>query len=284
MRRVFAGAVAVLLALTGCAGDVDQADPAGQTAPVTRQAHLGDSFAAGTGLRPLVADSSFLCQRADGNYGRLVSRGRGTELTDVSCAGATTEDLTAAQYEGVGPQLAALDADTDLVTLTLGGNDAGVFATAVGECTRLGRAEPAGAPCARAQGQTLLTALDTRTRPALTRGLRAIVERAPSARVLVVGYPWLLPPTDGCFAQVPIAAGDVPYLHRLQRRLNAVVAEAAAATGATYVDVAGPSAAHTACAADDQRWIAPLRSGPGSLHPTELGQRAMADAVLAALD
>ncbi|MCK0438581.1 SGNH/GDSL hydrolase family protein [Gordonia alkaliphila] len=280
MTRAVTALVATLLAATLLVLFAGCATPADET-PV-KQAHLGDSFAAGTGVRPLVADSSFLCQRAEGNFGRLVAADRGTDLTDVSCAGATTADLTAAQYEGVGPQLDALDADTDLVTLALGGNDADVFATAVSECARLGRADPEGAPCRAALGNRLFAALDTVTRPALTAGLRAIAERAPHARVMIVGYPWLLPPTDGCFAQVPIAAGDVVYLHRLQQRLNQVVADAAAAAGAVYVDMAQASVGHSACADPQQRWIAPL-GGVGSLHPTELGQRAMAESVLARL-
>lgn len=249
-----------------------------------RHVHLGDSYASGMGLQPSVPESPFLCMRAEDNYGQLVARRNGWELTDVSCAGARTENLTGEQYLGVPPQLDALGDDVATVTMTLGGNDADVFALATGECLRLGRANPDGAPCAAALREPLFDAVDHRVRPDLVAGLRAVVERAPRAKVVVTGYPWLLPATGGCFAEVSVAAGDVPFVRALQRRLNGAVRAAATAAGATYVDVATVSAGHDVCAGQEQRWISPAGAGPASLHPTALGQRGMAEAVHAALE
>lgn len=250
--------------------------------PATVYAHLGDSYAAGVGAGPLVADSPFACQRTQADYGQVLARREGWALTDVSCAGARTENLARGQYLGVGPQLDALGPQTRVVTLTLGGNDGDVFATAVGECTRLGRTDPGGAPCRAALGPALRHRLDSRTRPDLEAGLTRIRARAPHARVLITGYPWLLPPDGGCFALVPVAAGDVPFLRRLQQDLNDAIAAAARGAGAEYVDLSGISAGHDACAGA-QRWIEPMRGGPGSLHPNAAGQRAVADAVAAVL-
>ncbi len=253
-----------------------------ETAVVADYAHLGDSYAAGVGLQPLVADSPFPCLRAQDNYGELLARRRGWTLVDVSCGGARTENLTRGQYEGVGPQLDALGPQIRVVTLTLGGNDGDVFATAVGECTRLGHEDPDGDPCRRALGVRLLREIDSRTRPDLEAGLKLVRERAPHARVLITGYPWLLPPTGGCFDEVSVAAGDVRYLRRLQQRLNDAVEAAARGAGAQYVDVSEVSTGHDACAGR-RRWIEPMGAGSGSLHPNAAGQRAMADAVAAAL-
>lgn len=255
----------------------------GEAGTGTAHVHLGDSFAAGTGLQPLVEGSPYLCLRGQGNFGQLLAERSGATLTDVSCGGATTEDLWDAQYEGTGPQLDALTPRAELVTLMLGGNDGGVYATAVGECTRLGRTDPDGDPCRRALGDTLTEQVVTRTGPALEAGLAEIAARAPNARVMIAGYPDILPAAGGCFAQVPIAAGDLEFMNRLERLLNRVVREAAEASGTTFVDLAKASAGHDACAGPGERWIEPVAGGPASLHPNARGQRGIADAVAAAV-
>lgn len=288
MKRALVVALAVVL--TGCAAPAptpEATEPASSIATSSaregeRYVHLGDSYAAGVGVSPLVADSPLMCLRSQRNYGQLVATRRGWALTDVSCGGADTTNLTTAQYEGVGPQLDAVGSATRVVTMTLGGNDDEVFATAVGECTRLGRGEPDGDPCRTALSALLFRQVDTGTRPALEAGLRRLRERAPDAQVLITGYPWLLPKTGGCFAEISVAPGDVPFLRELQRRLNAAIAGAARATGATYVDLAKLSDGHDACAGAE-RWVEPMGSGPGSMHPNAAGQRALADAVDAAL-
>ena len=292
---VLATGVAVLVLIAGGliarhlevpgSGRSPSTSPAESSAPAggAAQVHLGDSFAAGTGLQPLVDGSPYPCLRAQGNFGQLLAERFGRDLTDVSCAGATTEDLWHSQYDGTAPQLDALSPEAELVTLMLGGNDGDVYATAVGECTRLGRSDPDGDPCRRAVGEELLDRLDTRTRPDLEKGLREVVRRAPDARVLVPGYPTILPATGGCFDQIPIAEGDITFMNLLQQRLNDVVEEAATAAGAAYVDLTEASAGHDACAGPGQRWVEPVTGGPGSLHPNARGQRGIADAVAARL-
>ena len=76
---------------------------------------------------------------------------------------------------------------------------------------------------------------------------------APNARVLVVGYPAIVPNTgDGCWPVVPIAFGDVPYLRGVEKELNAMLATEAAANKATYVDTYTASIGHDACEARGQ--------------------------------
>lgn len=268
------------LGLSSCGSN----DPADSRPAPHRHVHLGDSYASGMGLQPPVPDSPFLCMRTEGNYGQLVARRNGWELTDVSCAGARTRNLTVEQYFGVAPQLDVVDDDVATVTMTLGGNDADVFALATGECLRLGRTDPDGAPCATALRTRLFDAVESQVQPELVAGLRSVVERAPRATVVVTGYPWLLPATGGCFDEVPVATGDVPFLRAVQQRLNNAVAAAATAAGAGYVDLAKVSAGHDMCAGETQRWISPPGNGPASLHPTALGQQGIAGAVHAALE
>ncbi|WP_159067555.1 SGNH/GDSL hydrolase family protein [Gordonia iterans] len=246
--------------------------------------HLGDSYASGTGVTPLIADSPFFCQRSQQNFGQLVAARKGWALTDVSCSGATTGDLHSSQYDGVGPQLDALGPGTEVVTLSLGGNDSDLYTTLIGTCASMGRDRPdTPSPCRAEMGHRVAEIL-AGTQTDLTEGLRAIAERAPEARVFVVGYPWILPAQQGCYDEIPIAAGDVPFVHGTQARLNDVLRRSAEAAGAHYVDVSAESRGHDACAGPAQRWVEPMTvSGPASLHPNLAGQRALADAVLAAL-
>ena len=84
---------------------------------------------------------------------------------------------------------------------------------------------------------------------------------------------------------MPIAPDDVPYLRAKEKELNAMLATQAAAAGATYVDVYGPSIGHDACQLPGVRWVEPLipLAPAAPVHPNALGMRGMADALLAAL-
>ncbi|MFT3661143.1 MAG: SGNH/GDSL hydrolase family protein [Gordonia sp. (in: high G+C Gram-positive bacteria)] len=286
--------VLVAAAVAVAVSAADRAEPAKQSAPVDSAArsdapghthvHLGDSYAAGAGVQPLLADSPFLCQRAERNFGQLVAEAERWDLVDVSCSGARTAHLAQSQYEGVRPQLEAVGPETETVTMTLGGNDSALFTSLIGTCARLGRQQQRGSPCRSEMGARVERIL-AGTQRDLTAGLRAIAERAPKARVFVVGYPWILPAQQGCYDRIPIAAGDVPFVHDGQARLNTALRRSAEAAGATFVDMSGRARGHDACAEPGQRWVEPMTvAGPASLHPNADGQRAMADAVLAALD
>ncbi|WP_245569638.1 SGNH/GDSL hydrolase family protein [Gordonia shandongensis] len=263
-------------------GGGEQADATGSRRPLL--VHLGDSYASGAGTQPLVEDSPLLCQRSQRNFGELVAaRGR-MRIVDASCAGATTGHLYDAQYDGVDGQLEALDPDAAVVTLMLGGNDSAMFSTIVGECSRAARDDPAGDPCRRALGDEPLGEIDRVTGPNLERALREVRGRAPRARVVIAGYPWLIG-EHACRPAVQIADGDVAYVRALQRRLNRVVRAAADAAGAIYVDMSRASVGHDACAPKPRRWIEPQIGADSAivLHPNESGQQAIADAVAAAL-
>ena len=109
--------------------------------------------------------------------------------------------------------------------------------------------------------------------------------KAPTARVAILSYPWILPETVGCFDRMPVATGDVPYLRSLQATLNDAVARAAAATGTTYVDLNGVSEGHDACKPIGVRWIEPVLQGtnPVIVHPNALGESEMAEQTIKVL-
>ena len=250
---------------------------------------LGDSYSAGSGILPLDPNASLLCARSTANYPHDIAAATGAQLTDVTCGGAQTSDFAGSQYPGVAPQLDALNAGTRLVTLTIGGNDNSTFIDAILACGSAGVATAGfGHPCETLYGSSFDDTIDSTTYPALVNALAAVRAKAPNARVAVLGYPWILPAASvpGCFAKMPIASGDVPYLRELQTHLNSAVQRAAAATGATYVDFSAASDGHDACAPAGTRWIEPVLFGTNfvPVHPNALGEARMAAQVMSVLN
>ncbi|GEK01506.1 SGNH/GDSL hydrolase family protein [Streptomyces sp. 1-11] len=282
LRRVMTATAAATGALAlGLTGTTAQA------ATPLKYAALGDSYSAASGVLP-VDLSSPLCLRSTANYPHVLASRTGARLTDVTCGAAQTKDFTAAQYPGVAPQVNAVTADTDLVTLTIGGNDNGTFINAILSCGTAGVLSAGqGSPCKDKYGTSFDDAIDANTYPALKRALGSVRAKAPGARVAVLGYPWITPATadPSCFARLPIASGDVPYLHAMQAHLNAVVRRAAEETGAVYVDFAQASTGHDACQAAGTRWIEPLLFGQNivPVHPNALGEQRMAERTMSVL-
>lgn len=292
---VLLGTAALLAAsaLTGPAG-------AQSAATYPQYTALGDSYAAGAGV-PNSSGGS--CMRSDHNYGSLVATALGVaDYRDVTCSGAKTAHLSAAQSDDAPTQLNAVTADTDLVTLTMGGNDLGTSVLGVvdviGACLVAGVTDWLGEPCHDVyadrrfdpgtwswvwENDQLIARIDA-TGPQLAAEIRKIKAKAPGAKVLLVGYPSVFPDNEWtCFGKQPLAVGDVAYLRGIIVRLNAMLAGTAAANGATYVDAFTPTKGHDICS--DQRWIEGLIPGSPAVpfHPNAAGESAMANAVLAAL-
>jgi lysophospholipase L1-like esterase len=287
-RRTAAAAFCGALALTAGAVTPAAAAPshAERHAPAVRYVALGDSYTSGPGI-PTQVDAG--CGRSDHNYPSLVAAAEhaGT-FTDVSCGGATTAEMWRAQGAG-GPQLDALDRSTTLVTVQIGGNDMG-FGSIIATCAGLAPTDPAGNPCQRyynATGTDRITAGILDTAPRVAEVLRGVHHRAPRARVLLVGYPDLLPDDGaGCPSPVvPFAVGDFGYLSTVEKKLNAMLRVEAFLHGATYVDAYTPTIGHDMCKAPADRWVEPLvpASPAAPAHPNAKGEQAMADAVLARL-
>lgn len=247
---------------------------------------LGDSYTSGP-LIPTQVDAD--CARSDHNYPSLVAAAREvTAFKDVSCSGATTAQMWQTQGTN-GPQLDAVQRDTDLVTVQIGGNDMG-FGSIIATCAGLSSKDLTGDPCRQyytASGIDQLVLAVARTAPKVDKVLRAVRARAPHARILVVGYPDLLPDDgSGCYPTVPFAAKDFPYLRDTEKRLNLVLRLVAAWNGARYVDTYGPTVGHDMCKAPADRWIEPLRpaSPAAPAHPNAKGEAVMAQAVLDRLE
>ena len=246
---------------------------------------LGDSYAAASGVLPLDPFAP-QCMRSTRNFANVIAAATGAALTDVTCGAAETGDFFAPQYSGMAPQLDAVTAGTELVTMTIGGNDSGVFINAITQCGSAGLSTAGqGSPCQDRYGSSFEDTIRDTTYPALVDALTAVRAKAPDADVAILGYPWILPETVGCFERMPVAEGDVPYLRGVQATLNDAIARAAAATGVTYVDLDVVSDGHDACQAIGTRWVEPVvtTTNPVVVHPNAMGEAEMAAAAMSVL-
>jgi lysophospholipase L1-like esterase len=263
-----------------------QASTAGATTAASYVA-MGDSYTAGPLIPNQLPDPPG-CWRSDHRYLHLVAGARGSALRDPSCSGATTEHLTSPQPVLGGPnppQLGALDGDVDEISVQIGGNDIG-FAEILGRCTAL---LPLGSPCRDWYTRSGVDEISRRIAAASPKVGAVLAEarrRSPEARLFVLGYPAILPEVGpGCWPIMPLAPGDVPYLRNKEKELNAMLATQAAAAGATYVDIYGPSVGHDACQLPGVRWVEPLvpLSPAAPVHPNALGMQATAAVLLEAM-
>ena len=245
---------------------------------------LGDSYTAAF-LTGALDTSSGGCLRALTNYPRQVAKELGLQLTDVSCGGATTDNVAAPQQPTHGPevppQIDAVGHDTRLVTIGLGGNDFNLFGVVIVNCMFAAQQDPTGSPCTDlADKNPQAWKRFDQIRKRLVKVVELVQKRAPNARVLLIGYPDAFPATGGC-AQFPIATGDMKLARSLLSSLNDSVEGAASDTGATYVDVWTASKGHDICSADP--WIAgaqPTRKDGFPYHPYPEEQALVARLVL----
>ena len=183
------------------------------------------------------------------------------------------------------PQFDALGADTSVVTLQIGGNDAGLVGLAE-SCLNV-LPPPFGTSCAAentAGGGDVYGERVAAVGPRVPAVLDGIHARAPGARVFVVGYTTYLPP-NGCYPRVQVWGPDANYIQAKIDQLNQVLADAAATHGASYVDIRTPGIGHDVCKSSSVRWTEPFIPGniAAPLHPNANGMRGMAAVVAAAM-
>jgi lysophospholipase L1-like esterase len=243
---------------------------------------LGDSFTAA----PFVPSTDLAegCFRSDGNYPALIAdRLQPARFVDVSCSAATTEDLTSPQATAGGrgrvpPQLRAVTADTDLVTLGIGANDEDLFARLVALCA----GPSADASCDDdlvVQTRQVLRRTSDRVADALER----LERRAPDATVVLIGYPRLVDADRPC-ARIPVPPESLPDLAAVEAELDRSLDRAAQHAGAAYVDMHALSRGHEICSSDP--WVNGRRTDEQAAlayHPFAAGQGAVAERVLGVL-
>lgn len=215
---------------------------------------LGDSYASGTGTRSYIDDGTS-CQRSALAYPALFAAARGGSFTFAACSGAKTGDV-------LNQQLGALSASTDLVTITVGGNDTG-WAGVVQQC-----AYPAPITC-----DSQIAAAEQFIRNQLPGQLHAVYDAvgaaAPNAQVVVLGYPRLFNGQE-CNIITRISQAEQAKLNAAADLLADTIGLVAASHGFTYVDVRSAFNGHAVC--DSTEWLNGL-SWPisESFHPNQAG-------------
>ncbi|GAA2142974.1 lipase 1 [Glycomyces algeriensis] len=249
-RRISTMAAALLAALVS----VTALTSGAAQAQTIEYVALGDSYASGVGTRDYLDDSS--CRRSDAAYPALLAAEIGADLEFAACSGAKTGDVLAGQLGG-------LSAGTDLVTITIGGNDTG-WTGVVQKC-----AYPYPWTCTKE-----IDTAEAFVRDVLPGRLDevydAIEAAAPNAEVIVVGYP-LLFNGEQCNAITRISPGEQAALNDAASLLGDVIGTAAANHGFQYADVRAAFDGHAVC--DDAEWLNGL-SYPivESYHPNKAGQ------------
>jgi lysophospholipase L1-like esterase len=237
--------------------------PATGAASVVEYVALGDSYAAGWGGGEPYANDD--CKQSGHGYPALLNSQERIDLVaNASCKGATTT------Y--VADHLpSALNQDTRLVTLTVGGNDLDVAGVA-DTCTD--RTVPQPLSCQAAIERALGRLRDLG--PALIDLYAKVAAQAPDARIVVTGYPHLFESASG----IPDAVNNATD------ELNAIIKQAVTVTqnadvDIRYVDVVPEFAEHGLVITDLSK--ASFIKPPGTeaaFHPNELGYIAYADAIL----
>ncbi|WKG06400.1 SGNH/GDSL hydrolase family protein [Mycolicibacterium sp. HK-90] len=240
-------------------------------------------MAAGPGIKPRADGAPFRAGRSARNYAHLAAERLGLDLVDVTYSGATTAHLLREHQNGAPPQIEALDGSEVLVTVTIGGNDAGYVPQLMAAALpRFTRSLPLLGPRLRelldADARQLAL---TEVAVALATVGREVRQRAPRATVLFVDYLTMLPPSGA--SAPPLSEADAALGRHVAATLERLTGEAAVQTGCGWVRAAQASATHHAWSAEP--WTTrpglPWPGRPAPLHPNAAGMRAVADMVVA---
>ncbi|MGW1840309.1 SGNH/GDSL hydrolase family protein [Streptomyces sp. NPDC002067] len=242
---------AMALVLTGASAATAAERPLAATGYVA----LGDSYSAGVGAGSYDSASGS-CKRSTKAYAALWAAANSPSSFDfTACSGAKTGDV-------LNGQLAPLSSSTGLVSISVGGNDAG-FTDTMTTCALQGESA-----CLAAVSKAVGYIDDTL--PGQLDGVYgAISEKAPSAHVVVLGYPHFYKLDGSC--SVGLSEKSRAAINGAADEINGVIAQRAADHGFTFADVNSTFAGHELCSGSP--WLhsvtVPIDE---SYHPTAAGQ------------
>ena len=278
-------------------------------APLTDHEYvaLGDSFTADWGVNPVAADQpSSGCIQSTNNYPHQVAANLGLRLTDVSCAGALTTNMTQSQttfpdgksHPAAPPQFNALRPTTQIVTIGIGGNDFG-FGDIAGACavnpitqyvfgdnwpkyysTCKAYYDPSGTPA----DDMLRERITKVVAPAVKQTITEIRARSPRAAIFFVDYLALAPDRahapdpatypDSCYESLlysqsfPFGGVDTEYLSDLQTLFNRTMSDTAREAGATVVSTYEKSLSHSPCYGTADPWVNGITTALTAVSPS----------------
>ncbi len=250
LTRIFAVACAVAFCLAFAA-----------QAMATKYVALGDSYSSGTGTRTFYEEE---CKRSVYAYPYLLHEAHPEwTFVNATCSGATTSDL-------LSTQVSSVTSNTNWVTYTIGGNDAG-FSHVITECALPGWLSNCNGAINEAQ-EFIEEELPGR----LDEVNEAIAERAANAHVIVLDYPRLFNGED-CNAFTWFSPSEESRLNETADLMKEVISEAASRAGSnfTFANVIPAFIGHAICeggSGSTTEWINGLSSPTSeSFHPKVRG-------------
>jgi len=259
---------------------------------------LGDSFSSGEGVLPFnfATDIEGLneCHRSEAAYPYVLETRRNLNLTNfVACSGAKTNNIVSqSQWNEGEPQIAAVQQDTDVVTITIGGNDVGFndFATACTVGIPTGLCDFGTQAYASIRNQIL------NDLPQKLINVYSALDQAVSddAKVYILGYPNIAPevmPTGPSSSCNPLnGTGQNPdpnknngaAVYAIQTLLNDTIEQSVALMSSPKLSYINPNSDHSPfighdwCALDRYFNQITLNNTVFSYHPNKKGQNAYA--------
>jgi len=240
--------------------------PAAAAAAAPQYVALGDSYSSGVGTRVFYEESGE-CDRSPDAYGPKIAAADGYTLSFQACSGAKTTEVDE-------KQLGTLSASTSLVTITIGGNDAG-FSNVIINCALY------YFTCGSAISES--EEFVKKKLPALLETTyKDIRAKATTAKVVVLGYPKLFT-KEGKTCNVNfLTSGNEKKINEGAELLDKVIRERAEASKYTFVNPTSAFEAHEVCASEE--WLNgqsdPLSE---SYHPNVKGQEEFTKLIEAVL-
>jgi len=227
---------------------------------------LGDSYSSGVGTRVFYEESGS-CKRSPDAYGPKIAAAKGYTLSFQACSGAKTTEVNA-------KQLGTLSSSTALVTITIGGNDAG-FSNVILNCALY------YFTCGSAISEA--NEFIAKKLPALLETTyKDIRAKASTAEVIVLGYPKLFT-KEGATCNVNfLTSGNEKKMNETAEKLDSTLKGRAEAMKFKFVNPTSAFESHEVCSSSE--WLNgqsnPLEE---SYHPNVKGQEEFTTLVKAAI-
>jgi lysophospholipase L1-like esterase len=228
---------------------------AAQSAATGPYVALGDSYASGVGAGSYISTSGD-CKRSTKAHPYLWAAANSpSSFAFQACSGAKTGDVLSGQ---LGP----LNSSTSLVTISIGGNDAG-FADVMTTCVL-----QSDSACL-SRIATARAYVDSTLPGSLNNVYSNIRNRAPSAKVVVLGYPRFYRLGTACLG---LSETKRKAINDASDHLNNKTASVARSHGFLFGDVRTTFAGHEICSGASWLHSVNWTNIGDSYHPTAAGQ------------
>lgn len=245
---------------------------------------MGDSYSSGEGNPPYDPGNDG-CDRSNAAFGRQFAADTpsigSAGIQHIACSGATVANLTTTGQNGEKPQIDQMYSGSQLVTVTIGGNDIG-FAGVLTNCLTNPTTNCITEYNAD-DDNNLYAAIDA-LKPELVAAYQAMQAAAPDAKIVAVTYPLIFQPGTTCAGILNLPVPDVDFLNDVGAYLDDVIMDAAQEAGIYSMDERYAFLGHALCSADP--WVYQLPTGftagtavldsSAWFHPTAEGQGQIA--------